>query len=142
VQKIDLEKHMPTKIDDNFAVILAKCQTTEQKYLIKYKKQLTDCDFMPHAKVAQYRLCGAFPLDNMYDELSQGMHAAGNVNTSALYGFPACPCCGNQYGFSTCGCGGVHCTSADGKLQTCPWCGNQAEYSTGGGNIDVSRTKG
>ncbi|MDR2621990.1 MAG: VWA domain-containing protein [Dysgonamonadaceae bacterium] len=130
LQKIDLEKHMPAKIDDNFVVILAKCQTIEQQYLIKYQKQ-----------GLSYRLIGAFPLDKSYSELSDGRQAVGKVNTSSLSGFPTCPCCGNQFGFSTCMCGGIHCSNED-RIQTCPWCGGQAEYGLGGGNLDVARTRG
>ncbi|GHT71098.1 hypothetical protein AGMMS50239_40070 [Bacteroidia bacterium] len=129
--KIDLDKHLPAKIDDNFAVILAKCQTTERLYLIKYNRQAAHL----------FRLIGAFPIDNNYYELSEGRQAVGKVNTAELYGFPACPCCGNQYGFSTCNCGGIHCSNEE-RVQTCPWCGEQAEYSLGGGDLDVSRTRG
>ena len=139
--KIDLEKYLPAKIDDNFVVILAKCQTTQQKYLIKYKKQLTDFDILPDSKVLSYRLTGTFPLDGSYSELSEGQQAIDKINTSSLYGFPTCPCCGNQFGFSTCSCGGIHCSNED-KIQTCPWCGQQAEYGLGTGDMDVARTRG
>jgi uncharacterized protein YegL len=133
LQKIDLEKHWPAKIDDNFVVILAMCQTTRQRYLIKYKHQFTD---------TSYRLVGAFPIDNeAYLELSEGRQAVGKVNTSSLHGFPTCPCCGNQFGFSTCMCGGIHCCN-DNRIQTCPWCGEQAEYGLGSGDLDVARTRG
>ena len=139
--KIDLEKHLPAKIDDNFVVILAKCQTKHQLYLIKYKKQLTASDFMPDTKVLSYRLAGTYPLDSSYSEYSDGRQAVGKVNTSSLYGFPTCPCCGNQYGFATCICGGVHCCNEE-KVQTCPWCEQTSEYGLGSGDFDVSRTRG
>jgi uncharacterized protein YegL len=144
--KIDLDKHLPAKIDNYFAVILAKCQTTEKCYLIKYQRILVSSlelsDFIPNAKVQQYHLIGAFPVDNTYFELSEGQRqAVGKVNTSELYGFPTCPCCGNQFGFSTCSCGGIHCSNEE-RVQTCPWCGQQAEYGLGGGDLDVARTRG
>ncbi len=141
--KIDLEKQQPAKIDDNFVVILAKCQTTKQQYLIKYKKQLiaSGFDFMPNAKVLSYRLAGTYPLDSSYAELSDGRQAVGKINTNSLYGFPTCPCCGNQYGFSTCSCGGIHCADENPR-QTCPWCGQSADYSLGSGDMDVARTRG
>jgi hypothetical protein len=137
--KIDLNKHLPMKIDDNFAVILAKCQATERHYLIKYQRSIFE---ERTGDIGQnYRLVGAFPIDASYFELSEGRQAVGKVNTSALSGFPTCPCCGNQFGFSTCGCGGIHC--ADEKsTQTCPWCGQTAEYGLGNGDLDVSRTRG
>jgi uncharacterized protein YegL len=138
--RIDLEKVKPVKIDDNFVVILAKCQATEKHYLIKYQKQIPS-DFFPVSnKTATYRLTGAFPIEKSYFDLSEGRQAVGKINTASLQGFPACPCCGNQYGFSTCMCGGIHCTN-DEPRQMCPWCGQTAEYSLGG-NMDVARTRG
>ncbi len=141
--KIDLEKHLPAKIDDNFVVILAKCQTTKQQYLIKYRQQLTDSEFelIPNLKVRSYRLTGTYPLDNSYAELSDGRQTVGKISTNELHGFPTCPCCGNQFGFSTCMCGGIHC-SDEKPTQTCPWCGQTAEYGLGGGDLDVARTRG
>jgi uncharacterized protein YegL len=141
--KIDLEKQLPAKIDDNFVVILAKCQNTKQQYLIKYKQQLTESnlEFLPNSKVVIYRLVGAFPLDSTYSELSEGRQAVGKINTGSLYGFPTCPCCGNQFGFSSCMCGGIHC-SDEKPTQTCPWCGETAQYGVGNGDLDVARTRG
>jgi uncharacterized protein YegL len=133
--KIDLGKHVPVKIDDNFVVILARCQNTQQRYLVKYKKQLTGSGAL------SYRLTGTFPLDNSYLDLSEGRQAVGKVNTHSLNGFPACPCCGNQFGFSTCMCGGIHC-SDEKPVQTCPWCGQTAKYSLYSDDIDVARTRG
>jgi uncharacterized protein YegL len=139
--KIDLDKVKPVKIDDNFAVILAKCQTTKKHYLIKYRMQALPSESLPDFSVLTYRLTGAIPVDDTYFELSDGRQAVGRINTESLYGFPTCPCCGNQFGFSTCECGGIHC-SDEKPTQTCPWCGQTAQYSLGGGNLDVSRTRG
>lgn len=138
--KIDLEKPAPVKIDDNFVIILARCQTTEQRYLIKYKRQ-SDAQHFPQINGQSYRLAGTYPLDDSYTELSEGQQAVGKINTGELLGFPTCPCCGNQYGFSTCMCGGIHCCN-DERVQTCPWCGQTAEYGLGDSNIDVARTRG
>jgi uncharacterized protein YegL len=141
LSKIDLEKLKPVKIDDNFVVILAKCQTTQRHYLIKYQKSWTPSEYLPETNVLLYKLTGAFPVEKTYFELSEGKQAIGKINTGSLYGFPTCPCCGNQYGFSTCACGGIHCADENSR-QTCPWCGETAEYSLGGDNMDVSRTRG
>jgi uncharacterized protein YegL len=138
--KIDLGQVQPAKIDENFVVILAKCQTTERHYLIKYQKQRILSEFFPTSQTVTYRLTGAFPIEKSYFELSEGRQAVGKINTASLYGFPTCPCCGNQYGFSTCMCGGIHCTNED-LTQMCPWCGQTAKY-TSGGNMDVARTRG
>jgi uncharacterized protein YegL len=139
--KIDLGKQKPVKIDENFAVILAKCQLTQRHYLIKYQKRLSPSDFFKGMDILDYKLVGAYPVDNNYFELSEGKQAVGKVNTAELSGFPACPCCGNQFGFSTCMCGGIHCSNED-RVQTCPWCNEQAEYGLGGGDLDVTRTRG
>ena len=144
--KIDLNKVKPFNIDENFVVILAKCQTTDKHYLIKYQKALKDTpifsEFIPNLKTIYYRLVGAYPIEESYFELSEGCRqAVGKINTESLSGFPACPCCGNQFGFSTCTCGGILC-SDEKPTQTCPWCGETAQYSLGGGNLDVSRTRG
>jgi uncharacterized protein YegL len=139
--KIDLEKVKPVKIDDNFVVILAKCQTTNRHYLIKYHKQTIPSETLPDFSVLTYRLTGTFPLDETYFELSDGKQAVGKINTESLYGFPTCPCCGNQYGFASCACGGIHCAD-NNPTQTCPWCGQTAEYGLGGGGLDISRTRG
>jgi uncharacterized protein YegL len=141
LSKIDLGKAKPVKIDDNFVVILAKCQTTQKHYLIKYQRSFVPSEFLPNTNVLFYKLIGAFPVEKTYFELSDGKQAIGKINTESLYGFPACPCCGNQYGFSACICGGIHCTN-EKSTQTCPWCGQTAEYGLGGGNMDVSRTRG
>jgi hypothetical protein len=146
LSKIDLEKVKQVKIDDNFVVILAKCQTTDKHYLIKYQKALKDspelAKFIPNAKTLYYRLVGAYPIEKSYFELSEDSYqAVGKINTESLYGFPVCPCCGNQFGFRPCMCGGIHC-SDEKPTQTCPWCGQTAEYGLSGGNLDVSRTRG
>jgi uncharacterized protein YegL len=142
LSKIDLEKVKPVRIDDNFAVILARCQTTDRYYLIKYQQQLNSSEMVKDMRVLSYRLVGAYPVEKSYFELSEGnRQAVGKINTDSLYGFPACPCCGNQFGFSTCMCGGVHC-SDEKPVQACPWCGQTAKYSFSNENLDVSRTRG
>jgi uncharacterized protein YegL len=142
LEKVNLEKVQPAKIDDNFVVILAKCQATNRHYLIKYQKQLVSSEFLAGSKVITYRLTGATPIEETYFELSEGRQAVGKVNTDSLCGFPVCPCCGNQYGFSACMCGGIHCSSEELE-QTCPWCGQTAKYyGLGENNVDVARTRG
>jgi uncharacterized protein YegL len=143
LQKIDLKKHFPAKIEDNFVVILAMCLNTKQRYLMKFRHQLADgkFDFTPNSKTPSYQLVGSFPVDNeAYLELSDGQQTVNKVHTSSLSGSPTCPCCGNQIGFGMCMCGGVHCCSTGKSTQTCPWCGLTAKY--GESDFDVARTKG
>ncbi|MDR2287487.1 MAG: VWA domain-containing protein [Prevotellaceae bacterium] len=143
LSKIDLEKHRPpVKIDENYAVILAKCQTTKQPYLIKYRKRLSAGLYNDFAMdVLDYKLTGAYPVDNSYFELSDDTVSNSKINTSSLSGFPTCPCCGNQYGFSYCSCGNVLCTG-DEEITKCPWCGVEAHFGFGEGNTDITRTRG
>jgi uncharacterized protein YegL len=143
LSKIDLEKHHPPgKTDENFAVILAKCQTSKRPYLIKYRKRLSPGQYGELSMdVLDYKLVGAYPVDNTYFELSDNTSNNSRINTSSLSGFPTCPCCGNQYGFSYCSCGKILCTGGE-KLTKCPWCGTEAEFGFGEGNADITRTKG
>jgi uncharacterized protein YegL len=141
--RIDLDKHHPPdKIDENYAILLARCQTTKHPYLIKYRKRLSSGEYGDFAmNVLDYKLVGAYPVDNSYFELSDGTPNDSKINTGSLSGFPTCPCCGNQFGFSYCSCGKVLCTG-DEEITTCPWCGTEAHFGFGEGNEDITRTKG
>ena len=142
LSKIDLEKHLTPKVDDNFAVILAKCQTTKRPYLIKYQKRLSPSQFVElPMNVLDYKLIGAYPVDNAYFELCDGFASGGSVNTSSLVGFPTCPCCGNQYGFSHCACGKILCTGEE-DITKCPWCDAEAHFGFGEGSANIDRTRG
>lgn len=142
LSKIDLEKKTGIKVDENFAVILAKCQTTKRPYLIKYQKRLSASEFKELAlNTRDYKLVGAFALENSYFELTDGETGKSTINSSELVGFPSCPCCGNQYGFSHCACGNIMCTG-DEKTSHCPWCGVEAHFGFANGNLDINRTKG
>ncbi len=143
--KIDLTKNpqKPNFIDTNFAVFVAKCQNTKKPYLIKYKntRSQSDLDIELNLETMYYRLNGAYQVDNSYFELSNEASLNQKISTEELEGFPTCPCCGNQYGFSVCACGKLHCVGNE-KVSVCPWCGNQGEYGSGGGALDITRTQG
>jgi len=142
LSKIDLEKNTYKKIDENFAVILAKCQKTKRPYLIKYQKRLSDSEFKEVALYTlDYKLVGAFPVESSYFELADGEKIINSINTSELVGFPSCPCCGNQYGLSHCSCGNIICTG-DEKISVCPWCGVESEFGFGEGSMNINRTRG
>lgn len=142
LSKIDLEKVTHTRVDENYAVILAKCQTTKRPYLIKYQKRIQPSEFKEWAvNTLDFKLVGAYPVDNSYFDLCDNEQGKNMVNTSELVGFPNCPCCGNQYGFSHCACGNIMCTG-DEKVSHCPWCGTQAAFGFGEGSINVTRTRG
>ncbi len=140
VSKVDLTKHDRKPIvDDNFVVLSGKCQNTKKPYLIKYRKNVFE-DNVGNIRL-NYKLVGAFRVDDSYFELSDKDATNLKISTENLEGFPTCPYCGNQFGFSTCECGGIHC-SDEKPTQTCPWCGQTAEYGLGSGHLDVARTRG
>lgn len=146
IEKVDLDKLPPVKpgfVDTNYAIFAAKCQNTHKPYLIKYKKGLRPVTISGlDMQSMGYRLNGAFPVDNVYFELSaEGGVVNSKVSTDELEGFPTCPCCGNQYGFSVCSCGKVHCVGQE-EVSTCSWCGKQGKYGFGDGHMDINRTQG
>jgi len=141
ISKIDLSKKggQPV-VDDNFVVLAAKCQNTKQPYLIKYRKNVFENDDGDIA--LEYRLVGAFRVDNTYFEMSDEKAVELKINTDKLIGAPTCPCCGNQYGFAYDGsCDKIHCIGSE-KISTCPWCGNKSHYDSGDDGFDVHRTRG
>lgn len=142
LSKIDLEKGFINRVDENFAVVMAKCQKTKRQYLIKYQKRLSSTEFTELAlNVVDFKLVGAFPIESSYFELSDSDDSNLTINTSELSGYPNCPCCGNQFGFSYCGCGKIICTGEE-EISLCPWCGVETKFGFGEGSINVKRTRG
>lgn len=143
--KIDLTKE-PLKlnyIDSNYAVFIAKCQNSKKPYLIKYKQKTAQSNISNDLNLSTryYRLVGGYAVENTYFELAGETSLNQKISTDELEGFPACPCCGNQWGFSVCSCGKVHC-SGNESITVCPWCGNRGVYSTGSNPLDINRTQG
>jgi hypothetical protein len=143
LEKIDLAKERPKQwVDNNFVVLLAKCQNSKRNYLIKYQKNIHPEHIGGMAlNTLSYRLVGAYRIDKNYDELSDGSALRQKINTEELTGAPSCPCCGNQFAFAACTCGGIHCIGFQ-EINTCPWCDNRASYGFGAGGFDVNRTQG
>lgn len=147
LSKIEMEMSAPIKVDENFAVILGKCQQTMQPYLLKYQKRVDSNDFSHFTGIGsrQFKFVGAYPIDNSYFEMVDG-YANGNlngscINSSSLVGFPSCPCCGNQAAIGLCMCGNIMCVGNE-QVSTCPWCGVQAAFNSSSGGMDIGRTRG
>lgn len=147
LSKIEQEMSQPIQVDENFAVILGKCQSTTQPYLLKYQKRLDANDFshFTTAGARNFKFVGAYPIDNSYFEMVDG-YANGNlsgskVNTSDLVGFPSCPCCGNHAAIGLCMCGNIMCVGNEQKSK-CPWCGVEVAFSSSDGGMDIGRTRG
>lgn len=143
---INLDKVDPsvqTKVDENFAVLRSRCQTTRKDFLIKYARRLESLGIegMEQFGSVSFRLQGAYPIDReRYEALSDGQ--GSRINTLELLGVPTCPCCGNQTGAVICQCGGLFCVGDD-TTNTCPWCGVTGTLTQGDPQgTDITRTVG
>lgn len=144
LSKIDLTKEEPNKqyVDDNYVVLSGKCQNTKRPYLMKYRKNIAPSIYAGIELASKnYKLVGAYQVDNNYFELADNSNFNTKVNTEELFGAPTCPCCGNQIAFAVCVCQKIHCIG-DEQISTCPWCNNQGSYGYGEGGFDVNRTQG
>ncbi len=131
-------------IDDRYAVMAARCQKTKRPYLIKYTRSQRPGDELLSQldiQTREYQLTGSFPVDETYFELSDGRDSGATINTAELVGFPACPHCGNPYGFSLCGCGKLFCSGPETEA-TCPWCQTTMDMGFGEGDSNVGRSAG
>lgn len=146
LSKIEMEMNAPIKVDENFAVILGKCQNTQQPYLLKYQKRLGANDFSHMTSAGRnFKFVGAYPIENSYFDMVDG-YANGNlsgnrINTNELVGFPTCPCCANSAAIGLCMCGNIMCVG-DEQTSTCPWCGVQLSFKGSDGGMDIGRTRG
>ena len=142
LEKIDLSKTLPSQTyDPNIAVFMGRCQRNRKPYLIKYEQVTlpSDREDMMHRF---YLLNGSYAIDEkVYGEMSDTKPIHSRVNTRDLHGFPACPCCGNPFGFTLCQCGKLLCTGNESVSQ-CPSCGIQGSYGVAEGHTDVTRTRG
>lgn len=141
LEKVDTNK--PCKIDENYVVLVGKCSNTKKTYLVKYEKHPTTIEGLEslNIKALEYKLVGAYPIDEeTYNRLSDGK-SNRNINTMSLRGVPTCPCCGNQFGVVVCECGNIFCS--DGQTSSCPWCGLEGTLGAiGEGGMDVNRGRG
>lgn len=143
LEKVDTKRIC--KIDENFVVLLGKCQTTKQNYLIKYAKRMGKQEMEGSGDVDTrfFKLVGAYPKDGeMYRKLSVEGETNRSINSLEMRGVPTCPCCGNQLGVVVCECGNIFCVGED-MHSSCPWCGLEGTLgSTGEGGIDINRGRG
>lgn len=147
LSKIEMEMSAPIKVDENFAVILGKCQQTTQPYLIKYQKRLGSNDFSHMTRIGghKYKFVGTYPIDNSYFEMvdgyTNGSLSGSKINTDELIGFPSCPCCSNQVAIGLCMCGSIMCVGNE-PTSICPWCGIKVSFNASNGSMDIGRTRG
>ncbi len=143
INLVKADRNKASRVDENFAVVLAKCQTTNKPYLIKYARKFGNPEDIEHLLSHGFKLVGAYPIEEKtYKELSDISTLGKNINTQLLSGRPTCPCCGNQIGFVICECGGIFC-AGENSNDHCPWCGMRGELSVvGEGGMDINRTIG
>jgi len=141
--KINLSKSSDKKIlDENFAVFIAKCQTKNKPYLIKYRNAPIKMHFVgSDIDVMGFRLVGAYPVNETYFELSDSNYEANKIDATKLMGIPNCPICGNQHGLAVCSCGKIFCISQMG-FNKCPWCNQLGDFGFGEGKLDINKTQG
>ena len=122
LEKVEKETIVdPGTIDENFAVLHARCMNTKGDYLIKYARRFGKESNDYGYRASGFRLVGAYPIEREgYANLSSDGKA--KINTRELTGVPACPCCGNQLGAVVCECGNLFCADPKEELK-CPWCG-------------------
>lgn len=140
LEKVDVKA--PCTVDENFAVLLGKCSNTKKTYLVKFAKRLSNSEAMEGFRVLDFKLVGAYPVEEeVYNSLSEGK-SNRNINTTMLQGMPTCPCCGNQLGVVICECGNIMCVG-DSNETECPWCGLKGTLgSIGEGGMDITRGRG
>lgn len=146
---INLEKMLAldSTIDENFAIISAKCQETKKMYLIKYAKRGQVAQELEQIKdnpllQDEFKLVGAYPINEQeYFSLTENIITHRSIATDRLFGRPTCPCCGNQYGMVICECGNIFCVGESGE-SICPWCGLEGELTFGEGSTDITRERG
>lgn len=139
LEKVDVNKAVKT--DENFVVLLCKCQTTKQNYLVKYAK-LHGVAAMGELgqNCSLFRLVNAYSIDEEVYMALSGEGAIGcRINSAEMHGIPVCPCCGNRIGLVVCECGNVFCVDNEPK-NTCPWCGLEGELGSAGvEGVNVNR---
>lgn len=148
VDGINLEKvdtKQVCRVDENFAVVMGKCQTTQRPYLIKYGKRIKKSEIkgLESFNTTDFKLVGAYPIDEeSYKSLSDNSNSKLNINTLDLLGAPTCPCCGNQFGFVVCDCGNIFCVGEE-MQNRCPWCGTEGTLTQGSAEgMNINRTIG
>ncbi len=131
-----------TAVDEDFVVIVGKCQTTKLPYLLKYERSkhaLEARDF--RVETNSYNLVGVFPAEKDFYELSDPRANARTISTESLIGAPGCPHCGAPYAFAACSCGQIMCVKGEGKA-VCPSCNKELNMGMAEGSFDVSRSRG
>jgi uncharacterized protein YegL len=129
-------------VDEDFVVVLGKCQTLKLPYLLKYERSKQSVETRDlKLDTSLYNLVGVYPAEKDFEELSDLRANAQTVSTELLVGAPGCPHCGSPYAFAACSCGQVFCVKGEGKA-VCPSCKKELNMGMAEGSFDVARSRG
>ena len=131
-----------TAVDEDFVIIVGKCQHSTLPYLMKYarmQQRVGTQDFSVDSTA--YKLVGVFAAERDFEAWSDARANARTIHTDALIGSPGCPHCGAAHAFAACGCGQVFCVHGAG-VAVCPGCGEEINMGPAEGGFDVSRSRG
>lgn len=129
-------------LDEDFVVIQGRCQVQKLPYLMKFERVRGVMDTAElRLSTTEYHLTGVFAAEKDFDDLSDERGVTTSISTEFLRGSPGCPHCGNPIGFAACSCGQILCVKGDGDA-VCPGCHSTITMSHGGGDFDVTRSRG
>ncbi|MBF0257649.1 MAG: VWA domain-containing protein [Desulfamplus sp.] len=135
--------------DDDHVILVGRCQTKHNPYLIKYDKVPYTQILLPNAsgdgkEKRYFNVSGSFPVEESYFEWSGSMTGIDpKISITSLYGTSSCPQCGNRIANGFCSCGKMFCISGAGPAQ-CPWCGQKAimDFMDPDDEFEISRSRG
>lgn len=128
-------------VDNNTVVLIGRCQSNKQPYLIKYEKFITEPIFEKYVTSKNYKLNGCYPITEEYFEWST-KDSNHEINISQLDGFPSCPYCANISALASCGvCHKNMCISGE-EVAICPWCNEKNRFIFTDEDFSIQRGKG
>ena len=131
-----------TAVDEDYVIIVGKCQTTQLPYLMKYERFHQTVETRDLRVAADtYQLVGVYPAERDFEDMSDPRANARTINTESLIGAPGCPHCGNTYAFAACDCGQILCVRGMGRA-TCPSCERELNMGHAAEGFDVARSRG
>lgn len=128
-------------IDENYAILVGKCQKIKLHYLMKYER----VDGLP-LDMRLFRYIGTYPAEKDFEDWSDHRPNSSKVKASELWGGGSCPHCSSPFGLAVCAnCDQIFCIEGEGKA-VCPCCEEINEFvSAGEGesvDFEINRSRG
>lgn len=109
---LDPREESPATELPNVAVVLARCQSSQQTFGIRLEAKMSN----------QWSADWAFLIKSDRSAAREGYESRDISGAFTLDpGYPGCPSCGAG-GFFRCECGRVACWDGRSQKVTCPWC--------------------